>query len=56
MRCDGPWRLEGILATGDVIGTAGPGRTVLAVMFHDWLMDELAAFGAGLEDHKDDGS
>lgn len=42
--------LEGILATGDVIGTAGPGRTVLAVTVDDWMFDELAGFGADLED------
>ena len=42
--------LEGILSTGDVIGTGGPGRTVLAVTVDDWLFDALAGFGADLED------
>jgi hypothetical protein len=47
--------LEGILAAGDLIGTAVPGRTVLAVTIDDWLMDELAAFGADIEDRDDGG-
>ena len=46
MRCI----LEQILATGDVVGSDGPGRTVLAVTVENWLFDELAALGADLED------
>ena len=44
--------LAGIVETGDVIGTAGPGRTVLAVTVDNWLSDELAALGTDLEDHE----
>ena len=46
--------LEGIVETGDVIGTAGPGRTVLAVTVDNWVIDELAALGTEREDHEDD--
>ena len=46
--------LENILDTGDVIGSAGPGRTVLAVTIEDWLFDALAAFGTDLEDLEPD--
>jgi hypothetical protein len=50
---DHPAILRAILAriveTGDVIGRAGPRRTVLAVTLDDWLLDELAAVGAGGE-------
>jgi hypothetical protein len=41
-----------ILATGNVIGTATPGRTVLAVTVDNWLFDELATFGTDMEDHE----
>jgi hypothetical protein len=44
--------LQGIVETGDVIGTAGPGQTILAVTVDDWLIDELAAFGTDLEDRE----
>lgn len=44
--------LQGIVETGDVLGAAGPGRTVLAVTVDDWLLDELAALGADLEDRE----
>ena len=44
--------LQGIVGTGDVLGDAGPGRTVLAVTVDNWLLDELAALGADLEDHE----
>ena len=44
--------LAGIVETGDVIGAAGPGRTVLAVTVGNWLSDELAALGSDLEDHE----
>jgi hypothetical protein len=44
--------LQGIVATGDVIGTAGPGQTILAVTVDDWLLDELATFGSDLEDRE----
>ena len=42
--------LEQILATGDVIGSDDPGRTVLAVTVDNWLLDELAVLGTDLED------
>jgi hypothetical protein len=42
--------LTRIIATGDVVGRDAHGRTVLAVAVDNWLLDELAAFGAGLED------
>src|SRR5438105_1714702 len=38
--------LKQILATGDVIGTAGQGRTVPAVAVDNWSFHELAGFGA----------
>ena len=44
--------LRGIVETGDVLGAAVPGRTVLAVTVDDWLLDELAALGADIEDHE----
>lgn len=44
--------LDGIVGTGDVIGTDGPGRTILAVTVNNWLVDELAALGTDLEDHE----
>jgi hypothetical protein len=40
------------LATGDVLGRDEGGRTILAVAINDWLFDELAVFGTGLEDLK----
>lgn len=42
--------LQGVVETGDVIGPAGPGQTVLAVTVDDWLINELAAFGTNAED------
>ena len=42
--------LAGIVETGDVIGTAGASRTILAVTVDNWLIDELAALGTDLED------
>jgi hypothetical protein len=42
--------LERILATGDVIGRDARGRAILAVAVDDWLLDELAAFGADLDE------
>ena len=45
-----------IVETGDVIGTAGPGRNVLAVTVDNWVIDELAALGTEREDHEDDNS
>src|SRR5918911_1044738 len=45
--------LTGIVETGDVIGRAGPRRTVLAVTVDDWVIDELAALGAEPEDLED---
>jgi hypothetical protein len=44
--------LEGVVETGDVLGTAGPGRTILAVTVDDWLIDESAVFGADVEDRE----
>lgn len=44
--------LQGIVDTGDVLGSAGPGRTVLAVTVDDWLLDELSALGTDAEDHE----
>jgi hypothetical protein len=44
--------LQGIVKTGDVLGAAGPGRTVLAVTVDNWLIDELATVGADIEDHE----
>ena len=41
--------LEQIVETGDVIGTAGPGRTIIAVTVDNWFIDELAAL---CTDHK----
>jgi hypothetical protein len=38
--------LEGIVATGDVLGKVGSGRTCLAVTVDDWVIDQLAALGA----------
>jgi hypothetical protein len=38
--------------TGDVIGAAGPGQTILAVTVDNWLIDELAALSAGDEDRE----
>ena len=42
--------LAGIVETGDVLDTAGPGRTILAVTVDNWLIDELVALGTDLED------
>ena len=44
--------LEGIVETGDVLGTPGPGSTVLAVTVDSWLVDELAVLGCDLEDRE----
>ena len=44
--------LEQIVDTGDVIGAAGPGRTILAVTVDNWLIDELAALGSDLADRE----
>ena len=41
--------MEQIVATGDVLGAAGQGRTVLAVTLDNWLIDELAALGTDRE-------
>jgi hypothetical protein len=46
--------LEKIVATCDVMSTAGPGRTVLVVTADDWLFDELAACGSDLAHRKHD--
>jgi hypothetical protein len=46
--------LQQIVAAGDVLGTAGRGRTVLAVTIDDWLIDEMAAIAAEQEDMEDD--
>ncbi len=44
--------LEQIVNTGDVLGSAGPGRTILAVTVDNWLIDELAALGSDLADRE----
>lgn len=44
--------LLGIVRTGDALGLAAPGRTVLAVTVDDWVIDQLAAFGAAEEDRE----
>ena len=44
--------LEQIVDTGDAIGSAGPGRTILAVTVDNWLFDELAALGSDLADRE----
>jgi hypothetical protein len=44
--------LEGVVETGEVPGTPGPGRTTLAVTLDDWLSDEPAVFGADVEDRE----
>jgi hypothetical protein len=44
--------LEGIVETGDVLGAAGPGRTILAVTVDNWLVDELATLGTDVEDRE----
>ena len=41
--------LEQIVDTGDVLGTDGPGCTILAITVDNWMIDELAALGADLE-------
>jgi hypothetical protein len=43
--------LCGIVETGDVRGTAGPGRTVLTNMIDDCLIDELVV-GTDLDDRE----
>jgi hypothetical protein len=44
--------LAGIVEAGDVIGTDGPGRTILAVTVDNWPIDDLATLGADLEDRE----
>ena len=44
--------LAGIVETGDVVGTAGPARTILGVTVDNRLIDELAALGTGPEDRE----
>ena len=44
--------LEQIVDTGDVIGPAGPGQTILAVTVDNWMIDELAALGSDLADRE----
>ena len=44
--------LEQIVDTGDVLGSAGPGRTILAVTVDNWMIDELAALGSDLADRE----
>ena len=44
--------LAGIVETGDVIGAAGPGRTIFAVTADKRLIDELAALGTNFEDRE----
>ncbi len=42
--------LAQVVRSGDVLGPAGPGRTILAVTVDDWVIDQLATFGAADED------
>ena len=44
--------LEQIVDTGDVLGSAGPGRTILAITIDNWMIDELAALGSDLADRE----
>ena len=44
--------LEQIVDTGDVLGTDGPGCTILAITVDNWLLDELAALGSNLADRE----
>jgi hypothetical protein len=44
--------LQSIVETGNVLGAAGPGRTVLAVTVDDWLIDALATLGTDIEDRE----
>ena len=44
--------LEQIVDAGDVLGIAGPGRTMLAVTVDSWLIDELAALGSDPADRE----
>ena len=44
--------LAGIVETGDVIGTDGPGRTILAVTVDNWLIDELASLDSDMVDRE----
>ena len=44
--------LEQIVDTGDVLGSAGPGRTILAITVDNWMIDELAALGSDLADRE----
>ena len=44
--------LTAIVETGDVLGAAGPGRTILAVTIDNWHIDELATLGTDLEDRE----
>ena len=44
--------LARIVDTGDVIGAAGPGQTILAVTVDNWLIDELAALGGDAADRE----
>jgi hypothetical protein len=34
------------------MGTAGPGRTILAMTVNNWVIDKLAALGTDLEDRR----
>ena len=40
---------RGIVGMGDVIGTDGPGRTILAISVENGLIDKLAALRTALE-------
>ena len=44
--------LEQTVDTGDVLGSAGPGRTILAITVDNWMIDELAALGSDLADRE----
>ena len=44
--------IQTILETGDVVGTAPDGRTLLQLALDDWQLDALSAFAAELDDLK----
>jgi hypothetical protein len=44
--------LEQIVATGDVLGAAGPGCTFLAGTIDNWRIDELAFTGPATVDRE----
>jgi hypothetical protein len=47
--------LHHLLERGDVAGRDAVGRTVITLAVDDWLLERLMTFGAGAEDHEDNG-